>query len=790
MKKHNRLTKTILLFFLISLIPFNLLPTASAVTIDTTICYICGNENDSINSGTMQFSQIAISNTNVCFNQSYFNVSSGGAIQIKLIKIANNIKTTAAPGDTVLSFTGTATTGTTYFNISGFKASYVYDIYKDTAFAYQRTSSTQGRINFSHSSWSTHTFEVREPLSNNVPVISNEYPTTGSTGIGLLTLTRVTVTDADLNTMTVCFWNNKTGSWVKAQQNNTVASGTVVRDMSAAWDTSYSTKYWWRITCDDETDNTTATYSFTTKANSLPVFSSENPANSTTGVSTALASWSVTINEPNGEAFDWTIQTTPYVGSNSGNAAANGSKSTNLVGMVASTIYKVWVNATDGIGWRRAWYIFTTANPGNNPPSVTLPYPENNTYDIILPLSYFRINVSDPDGNTMNITFNENYTTGSWRTFDSNATVTNGTYYAFNTTWVDAYSTPYYWNVSVNDGMGGWTNKSYLCFSTRNNTDPVLGAPFPANTSTDVDKSLGLLSINISDPEGDLIDAVLQENSSGSWVTFGNLANKENGTYDTICIWITNYSEVYWWKVFANDSYGGSSSAIYHFTTDANTPPAFGTTFPLNNTTGVSTGIYQFTVYISDDEVFDWNISVSPSLDTAVGVNNNSGTKTCLLTGIITSTLYTVSIDATDSLGATSTAVYYFSTASSIPGGGGGGAIPATGILRISIVGEASDIKIYQGTLLRYVKSSVQAGTSYTVSGLAPGEYTVEVTGITSGKMVKKTVTIVSGQTETLMINPSASAIPGFELPLFIMAFSVIVFYVSKRRKLWSKERK
>lgn len=779
--KNTKTTSIIILLMLIIGIIFPIKIT-KAVTIGTDTYFIVGNENYSVNSGTMEFSQIVIDGTNIRFNDTFFNVSSGGAIIIKLIKIANNIKTTAAPGDVVLKFTGTATTGTTYFNISGFKNSYVYDIYKNNVFAYTRTTDTKGRVNFSQTSWSTITFEVREQTANNPPVISNEYPTTGATGIGLLTKTYVTITDVDLQATTVCFWNNKTGTWIKAQQNNSVASGTVVRDMSADYVTSYSTKYWWRVTAYDGIANTSATYSFATKANSVPVFTGENPANGSTGVSTSLASWNVTIREPNGETFDWTIQTTPYKGSNSGNAAANGSKATTLVTpLAASTAYKVWVNATDGIGWKRAWYLFTTAGAGNNPPSVTSPSPANNTYGVILPLSQFGITIADPEGNKMNITWRENTTIGSWRTFNTTTNQNNGTYYAKNTSWISSYSTRYWWRLVVNDGMGGWTNVTYYCFSTRNNSAPVFGTPFPANSSTGVDKSLGLLSINISDPNGDLMNVTLQNNKTGSWVTFGTLANKANGSYDVIVTWITNYSMKYWWKVFVNESYGGSGTAMYHFTTEANTPPVFSSVYPANNSLGISTGLYQFTVYISDDELFDWNITVSPSSYSNSGVNNFTGTKSCTLPSVAFSTLYTVNVDATDSLGLTTTGVFFFTTASATPGDGGGGGAPLVGTLKINIRGENADIRIYQGDLLRYVKSNVKKDTAYTLAGLTPGVYTVEVTGVMSGVVKKQNVEITTGGTKEITVNMAVSGIPGFEFLLVICSLVTIVLINHKR---------
>lgn len=105
---------------------------------------------------------------------------------------------------------------------------------------------------------------------------------------------------------------------------------------------------------------------------------------------------------------------------------------------------------------------------GNNLPSVSNPSPSDGATDIEVPPSLFSITVSDADGDTMNVTFQENSTTGTWRTFDTNNSVPNGTYRAYNTSWVTEYNTKHWWRVCVNDGTG-WTNETYY-FTTKNQT--------------------------------------------------------------------------------------------------------------------------------------------------------------------------------------------------------------------------------------------------------------------------------------------------------------------------------
>ena len=69
---------------------------------------------------------------------------------------------------------------------------------------------------------------------------------------------------------------------------------------------------------------------------------------------------SVTIEDPDGDSFNWTIETSPNVGSNSVNGANNGSKSCSISGLAYSTTYTWFVSATDGKGWTNESFTFTT----------------------------------------------------------------------------------------------------------------------------------------------------------------------------------------------------------------------------------------------------------------------------------------------------------------------------------------------------------------------------------------------------------------------------------------------
>jgi hypothetical protein len=247
-----------------------------------------------------------------------------------------------------------------------------------------------------------HTFTtMSQPWSNRPPTFSSPSPVNGSTGVNRFHATNVTVSDLDGNLTTVCFWyslSNSPYSWTKAQQSNSVAANTTVRDINSSYSSGWNTRYWWKVTAYDGHVNSSVIYTFTTKGrgNNPPVFGTPSPANGSTGNLVSL-SWSIPINDLEGNAFSWTIQCSNGH-TTSGTGASNGTKSLVLSGLTNSTTYKVWVNATDPTGsglYTRKWYNFTIiASPPPHKPTITGPASGKTG------VSYnYNFVTADPDGN-------------------------------------------------------------------------------------------------------------------------------------------------------------------------------------------------------------------------------------------------------------------------------------------------------------------------------------------------------------------------------------------------------
>jgi len=202
----------------------------------------------------------------------------------------------------------------------------------------------------------------------------------------------------------------------------------------------------------------TRDYKIRDGVNSPPVFVGESPSNNSVGVSLLLASWTITINDPDGDHFNWNIVSIPDIGSAAAFGDGNGSKGIFVAGLGYSTTYKVYVNATDGFGWIRAWYQFTTeAAPGggwvNRAPTFSNPVPTNGSIGV---LRYCKVNITvgDADGNMTKVCFwyslsNSPY---SWvKAQQNNSIPANSTVRDMNASYVTGYSTEYWLKITADD---------------------------------------------------------------------------------------------------------------------------------------------------------------------------------------------------------------------------------------------------------------------------------------------------------------------------------------------------
>ncbi|GAH68428.1 unnamed protein product, partial [marine sediment metagenome] len=100
-------------------------------------------------------------------------------------------------------------------------------------------------------------------VSNNVPVVSNPYPSNESTDVGLVVSIGVTVADADGHSMNITWCTNASGGWQQIGLNHTNIQGGTYYKIDAVNFEKYNTTYWWSVNVTDGFDWTNRTYSFT-----------------------------------------------------------------------------------------------------------------------------------------------------------------------------------------------------------------------------------------------------------------------------------------------------------------------------------------------------------------------------------------------------------------------------------------------------------------------------------------------------------------------------------------------
>jgi hypothetical protein len=240
--------------------------------------------------------------------------------------------------------------------------------------------------------WYQFTTKVNQP-----PVFGAPTPANGSTGQPLSLTWSIPISDPEGNAF----------SWSIQCSNGQSSSGAGASNGTktlALTGLAYATLYKVWVNATDPTGSglyTRRWYQFTTKVSLPPVFGAPSPANGSTGQPLSL-SWSIPINDPEGDLFSWSIQCSNGQ-TTSGTAAVNGTKTLALTGLVYTTVYKVWVNATDPTGsgqYTRKWYTFTTQQPSNTPPG-TPDQPSGSAYGEINTEYTYTTRAVDADGDAL-----------------------------------------------------------------------------------------------------------------------------------------------------------------------------------------------------------------------------------------------------------------------------------------------------------------------------------------------------------------------------------------------------
>jgi len=442
------------------------------------------------------------------------------------------------------------------------------------------------------------------------------------------------------------------------------ASGTGVHNGTKTCSVSglaYSTTYHWYVNATDGNCSVHHLYLFTTQSapvNNPPTIASPSPSNGSTGVSIHTTSLTVSITDPEGDHFNWSMTTSPNVGSGSGTSASNGTKTCTISGLAYSTVYTWVVRAYDGHHWTNKTYTFTTVS--NSAPTITSPSPANGSTGVAISTSTLSIMIQDPEGDHFNWTITSSPNIGG----ASGTSATNGS----KTCSVSGltYSTLYTWFVRACDNHH-WINATYhFTITSAPNTPPVFNSISPANASTGVSISTTTLSLNIQDPEGDHFNWTITTTPNIGTAS-GTSAN--NGTKSCSVTGLAYYT-LYTWVVHAYDSHHWTN-ATYHFTTEdasVNNPPILTNPNPDNESTEIPIINTTLEIQMNDPEgdPLNWRITTTPAIGDSNETAVLNGTKTCTISGLTYSTTYEWTVRANDGHSWTNE-TYNFTTESNPP---------------------------------------------------------------------------------------------------------------------------
>ncbi len=463
---------------------------------------------------------------------------------------------------------------------------------------------------------------------NNLPTITNEIPSNGSTNIQVLPQMNITINDADGDLMTITWYSNSSGSWQVFGTNSSVGNGTYHQTNS-----NFSeplTTYWWYVNVSDIVDTSTSGlyYYFSTGLTTPTV-----TTNTSTGVEETNATLHGYLSTNGGEVCTVRFEygTTTNYGTNTTNQSktAGNEFTDEITSLTPGQIYhyRAYANNTYGSAVGTDMMFLTKPQPPTSLVAQT-----NNSNSIYLTWI---------TGAGANNTYIERNTTGltSWD-IGQGTMIYNGSGTNYEDTGLTPGFTYYYqaWSYAT------WTDITTLqqwsdnnaSNSNTTNIDPTIELITPFNGSTNIGLQ-PICQIWANDTDGNTLNVYWYENTTGDWVLRQtNASISANTTVSWTFSQASSYGFNYWWKVAVNDT-KDNITAWYYFTTqtlntsvDSITPYII-TTSPLTITATNNTPVDNVTLYYRwSDDNSSWGhsgetIYDTPALDNVSSETNNQG---------------------------------------------------------------------------------------------------------------------------------------------------------------------
>ena len=198
-------------------------------------------------------------------------------------------------------------------------------------------------------------FEFYPP--NHPPEITQTDPVDGQQMVPMTTTElRFSINDADANLMS---YNVSTEPFIGSGSGGLKPDGIYSIPISGLEDL---TTYTWYIEVTDGKDITSKTLTFTTEP-VAPILTNPLPPNGERDVPMDLPQLQFTLKDYQGETMDYTVQTSPNIGSAQGLDVHDGTYTVPINGMTYGAAYRWYVNVTDGTHWTRKTFSFETGYP-------------------------------------------------------------------------------------------------------------------------------------------------------------------------------------------------------------------------------------------------------------------------------------------------------------------------------------------------------------------------------------------------------------------------------------------
>ncbi len=327
---------------------------------------------------------------------------------------------------------------------------------------------------------------------------------------------------------------------------------------------NFSTTYYFRAWSYNSTFNLySETYTSvfnTTDSNTAPVLTTPCPSNDSTGESINPI-LSITVNDTDSDTMNvtfWTNATASWseIGYNSSSPNGTYSQTPSNMNQFNNTYW--WsVNVTDGYNWTNETYHFTTyTNYTSSQQSHSI---YNSTYsytwtlnstNVTLTPQYISVSISDQNSDLMNLTIYHN-DSGNWKIINqtSSGNVSNSTFYAYNTTWINQYNTSYNMSFNLTDG-NSWSNQTFN-FTTLNESVPNPPSSFTATKD-------GTSTVLLSWTKGNKADYTRIQRKTGSYPrSISDGTNVYNNTGNSKTDSSLSSNTKYYYRVWSwNNTYG------------------------------------------------------------------------------------------------------------------------------------------------------------------------------------------------------------------------------------------